>query len=40
MSDWQYDGAAHTPNGTVTIEFTNGKTVKLSTSSYRYQCTT
>ena len=37
MSDWQYDGAAHTPNGTVTIEFTNGKTVKLSTSSYRYQ---
>ncbi len=37
MSGWQYDGAAHTPNGTVTIEFTNGKTVKLSTSSYRYQ---
>lgn len=37
MSDWQYDGAAHTPNGTVTIEFTNGKTVELSTSSYRYQ---
>ena len=37
MSGWQYDGAAHTPNGTVTIEFTNGKTVELSTSSYRYQ---
>ena len=37
MRGWQYDGAAHTPNGTVTIEFTNGKTVELSTSSYRYQ---
>lgn len=37
MSGWQYDGAAHTPNGTVTIEFTGGNSVKLSTSSYRYQ---
>ena len=37
MSDWQYDGAAHTPNGTVTIEFTGGNSVELSTSSYRYQ---
>lgn len=37
MSGWQYDGAAHTPNGTVTIEFTGGNSVELSTSSYRYQ---
>ena len=37
MRGWQYDGAAHTPNGTVTIEFTGGNSVELSTSSYRYQ---
>ena len=35
LRDWQYDGKAHTPEGTVKIKFANGQTVEVE--AYRYQ---